>query len=299
MSMLENYPYPHGRLARFVEKIAAKKFGPEELSKDIVAQALHIPVEQLSENEWIEISEFAVNAGSQLIRSSVDKNIPISTRDEYEAVRADVKEFARGLIPFHDIFHAAETYRLTQGKSATAEFARVGIRERYTDPISAAAELYPVLFLIIPPNLDEPFPVLLSHSEGREAIADFLASSFDTDLAQVREMVETLKNTSQPVDLAGRKKEYEMLVEVIVIHNAMRKLEEVASDQSILSQAEVVAIHNAMQHAASDTSSYYYQFAVKIFSEKGIHPRVFLDEFLSCIRTKLTDISLENNPTRE
>lgn len=285
--MNESHPYPRGRVARFLERVAGNRFGPENLTKDVVAQALHIPPEQLSDEEWEEISEFAVNAGSTLIRSSLDKSEAYAATDEeYEVSRARVREIAKGLIPFHDIFHAAETYRLTHGKSASAEFAEADARARYTDPLSAAAELYPVLFLIIPPNLDEPFPVLLSHREGREAIAGFLSESFDTSLPGVQEMIDALGNFDQPTDPTARKKEYEMLVELIVISNAIKKLQEVTPEQVPLTADETKAIHEAMRQAAADPTSNYYQFAVKVFAETGHDhdPRLFLDEFLTCIR---------------
>jgi hypothetical protein len=292
--MKESFKYPQGRIARIVEREAGKKFGPENLTKDVVAQALHISPEQLSDEEWEEISEFAVNAGSALLRSSLGKSEgSISTEEEYKSERARVKESARGLIPFHDIFHAAETYRLTHGRSASAEFAEADTRARYTEPSSAAAELYPILFLIIPPNLDEPFPILLSHQEGREAIAGFLYESFEDPLPGVRKMIEVLETSDQSPDPDARKKEFETLVELIILSNAIKNLQEATPAQAPLTESEAKAIQEAIQRAAQYPTSHYYQFAQKVFAETNDHdPRLFIDEFLSCIRTGGESVAL-------
>lgn len=284
--MKEGFKYPQGRISRVVEREAGKQFGPENLTKEVVAQALYISPEQLSDEEWEEISEFAVNAGSALLRSSLGKSDTlIATEEEYKSERARVKEVAQGLIPFHDIFHAAETYRLTQGRSASAEFAEADARARYTAPSGAAAELYPILFLIIPPNLDEPFPILLSHREGRDAIAGFLHESFDDSLPRVKEMIEVLETSDQSLDPDARKKEYETLVELIILSNAIKKLQEATPAQVPLTESEAKAIQDAIQRAALDPTSLYYRFAQKVFAETTDHdPRLFIDEFLSCIR---------------
>ena len=292
--------YPSGRIAQIVEREAGKKFGPEKLTKELVAQALNIPPEQLTEGEWEEISEFAVNAGAALIRSSLSKDKATALTEEgLESIREKVKEIRDGLIPYHDIFHAAETYRLSKGVNATAEFAEQDLRSRYTDSNTAAAELYPVLFLIIPPQLNEPLPVLLSHTEGRALIAEFLSTSFDTSLPDVQTMIQTLETANQSEDPSVRKKEYERLVEVIVISNAIKRLQDTEPAQEELTKAEMTAIHEAIQRAAQDPGSHYHRFADKVFSTTnwGNEPRLFVDEFLSCIRQEGNDIALaEPNP---
>lgn len=294
--MKEGLQYPQGRIARIVEREAGKKFGPETLTKDLVASALNVPIEQLSEVEWEEISEFAVNAGAALIRSSLEKEeTGITTMEELESVRDKIKQIRDGMIPYHDIFHAAETYRLTNGASASAEFTETQKRERYVSPIVAAAELYPTLFLVSPPHLNQPVPVLLTSTDGRMRVARFLLTTLNTDLPEVSHAVDYFLTSEPPVEPPARKQEYEQLLELILTSNAKHRLKEMAPLEQPLTEEEITNIHQALEKEAEYESSHYGQFAQKVFADDwSKDPRLFLDEFLSCIRTEGAGIVLSS-----
>lgn len=265
--------YPRGRIAQTVEMQAAKDFGPEGITKNEVAHALNIKEDQISDDEWREISEFAVNAGAELIQSAVAQDIPavLKARD-VKQIQTRIERGKYEMIPSHDLFHAAETYHLTKGRSATARFAEVGKRERYTDPQAVRDELYPVLFLEIA-DTKMPLPVALSTPEGRKIIAGFITKAIPGDGSDSLRRV--LAEESQSPEI--RQRQYEAFVEYAVITNSQIKL-----DGQVTPEEE-----RAMRRAIKNPPEHYTRFATRVFNQEWKrNPRLFLDELLDCIRTK-------------
>lgn len=285
---MPSFEYPHGHIARAVEKKAGKEFGPKKLKKEMVASAFNLSPDEITDEEWEEISEFAVNAGSDLIRSAIRKDVQGAiSLGNIVSLQERIKNNEDGLFPIHDIFHAAETYRLTGGRSASANFIETDIRGRYTDPQAAAAELYPVLFLIVSPESKSPLPIFLTSAEGRKIVAQFLGDVLDSSAPAVQEMIRTLSTTPPPDLPSLRKKEYESLLEVIVVSNAEKRLRDMGPEVAPLSMQEKQAMREAMKRATEHPASHYQEFAEKVFSQDGLekNPRLFLDEFLASIRS--------------
>ena len=285
---MPSFEYPHGRIARLVEDTAGREFGPKRLGKERLAPTFNVSPDQITEEEWAEIYEFSVNAGSDLIRSAIKTDVPdaIASNDIYP-LQMRILANDDGLIPRHDIFHAAETYRLTKGASASAEFiTKTDKRSRYTDPGSAAAELYPVLFLVLDDS-GAPLPVLLSTIEGRKKIADSLAPRLDPGLSQTQELLKNLNERTAPELPSARQQEYELLLELIVISQAIKALQDMDPAVEPLTAQEQEAVHKAIQEASQIPDSHYKNFAEKVFSQTDFtsNPRLFLDEFLISIRS--------------
>jgi hypothetical protein len=264
---------PQGKIARTIESHAGTEFGPESLTKSDVARTLNLKTDQISEEEWSEISEFAVNAGADLMRAAIqlDSQDVFSLRDVDE-IQASIEDNQGGLRPFHDLFHAAETYRATRGRHAAARFAETDDRGRYADPQAAVAELYPVLFFASP-DMPKPLPVMFSTADDRKLLFEFFKTVAVTD-EQQKEMRDLLSN--YPSDPAERQRQYESFLECIVIFNAQKQVKDI-------SENEIAMIREAMKHP----SEHYRVFAARVFNEEWRgNQRLFLDELLDCIRTK-------------
>lgn len=273
------------RISQTLERQAGEKFGPKRLTKEILARTLNLDGDQITHEEWADISEFAVNAGASLIRTAIEKDVPdaVATGD-VEAIVDRIEKNKDNFLPQHDIFHAAETYKLTGGKRVSAEFLDTDVRGRYTNPDSAVAELYPILFLVLP-YLQAPLPVLLSSKEGRSQIAEVLPRLLDTDIPGVQEFIDKLDSSDFPQTPAERQQEYEELVQLILICNAISRLQ-VMDPPTPLTTPELIEIRMAFSAARENPAAHYKQFAEKVFSQTdwSAVPRLFLDELLDSIR---------------
>jgi|GEM_PF-5576962 hypothetical protein len=267
--------FPHGRIAQTVEMKAGKEFGPERLKKYDVARALNLQEDQISDGEWMEISEFAVNAGADLIRAAIqqDSKDIFSSRYVAEIQRSiEDEDNDVGLKPFHDIFHAAETYRATKGKHAAARFAETDDRSKYVDPQSAVAELYPVLFFASP-DMPKPLPVMFSTADDRKLVFELFKTVAVSD-EQLKEMEDLL--STYPSDPAERQRQYESFLECIVIFNAQKQVKDINRNEIAM-----------MREAMKSPPEHYRVFAARVFNEEWReNQRLFLDELLNCIRTR-------------
>lgn len=285
--MSEWYEYPHRAVGLTIQEKVSALFGPRHLFKEEITRALNLPKDGIKPDEWREISEFAVNAGADLFRSTLKKDMwaAVAIRDgaRINTIHSNVRDNRIGLFPDHDIFHAVETYRLTGGTSASAEFTKLDERSRLTSPTSAVAELYPVLFLSS--NWGKPLPVLIASQNGRRQIGQHIETEYAPSFPPARQMAKRLTNSppGRPID---RQREYENLVEVIVIGNAIRSLRMKHPSVARLSVVEQNAIHDAFKNARRNPPPHYKQFAEKVFAQTDFStvPRLFIDEFLACIR---------------
>ncbi len=283
--MSELPPSPHKHISQTLEKQAGERFGPAGLPKWKLAQTLNLQEDQISPEEWVEIYEFSVNAGSSLIRTAIKKDLPEAVASgNIQDLLVRIKMNKDNLLAKHDIFHAAETYRLTGGKDASAKFVKLDDRELYTSPESAVAELYPVLFLVLA-NLEEPLPVLLSSIEGRKQIYDVLTRLLDITNPDVYQALDRLYSDGSPASRAERQEEYENLVKLIVINDAKSFLRSFRANEPLLKEEED-AIQQAFKEFSQNPPKHYQQFAEKVFSQTDWEkePRLFLDELLTSIR---------------
>lgn len=283
--------FPRARIAQTVEEKAAKEFGPqrieggaiEGIEKSAIAHSLNLKEREVSPEEWEEIYEFSINAGAALIQSAASQEMgPRTGRGEMgqlevDLVREAVEKDTFGFLPYHDIFHAAATYRLTEGKEAAAQFAQVDPRERYIDPTVMRDELYPLLFFA-PKSVHAPLPVLLTSLSGRDMVADMITERnfFPEETVQaVRSLL--LPKEAQSMN---RRIQYESLVREILIGVAHRSLQDVR-------KREVAAMREGFAEVLAQPPEIYDQFARRVFNEEWrTNPRLFLEEFLTCIRTQ-------------
>ncbi len=270
-----------GKIAQMVEIHAGKEFGPEGLKKDEIARCLNIETNDLSNDEWIEISEFAVNAGAELIQTAIKTDLlDVLLLSDVKSIRNIHKRLEKNkdrLIPYHDIFHAAETYRLNKGSGASARFIEVSSRERYTDPEAIKDELYPLLFFAHP-SMEAPLPVLLYSLKGREILADFFKDAILLESA--RKEIQTVLFAENPLNHEGRQKQYEALIEAVIIGLAQDRLGDMTAE-------EVNAMRKDFKDAIKNPQTHYANFAARVFNEEWRdNPRLFLDELLECILTK-------------
>lgn len=272
-----NNKFPHGRIAQTVEGKAAEGFGPEQLTKSALADTLNIPESAISDREWADISEFAVNAGASLIQTMIAKDVPETpSGKDVRTLRKRVKSNEGDIFPIHDLFHAAETYRLTQGKEAAARFAEVDSRQRYIDPETFSAELYPVLFGAIPGK--GLIPVLLCSHEGRKVLKEF---SEKRGLPEAeRETIVRVLSDDRELNPEERQKQYEAILENLIIGNAQMKVTDLTPD-------EIDAARKNFEEILKNPPPHYASFAARVFREEWkSNPRLFFDELLECIRTK-------------
>jgi hypothetical protein len=281
--MIERYKSesPHTQIAQKIELQAGLEFGPEKLTKADVARALNLTESDISDEEWNDISEFAVNAGAVLFRAAVENDIPETpTRKDLKTLDKRIKKNKDNLLPYHDLFHAAETYRLTKGGRAAARFAEVSNRERYTDPHAAVGELYPLLFYAKPenPGMTAPLSVLLQSPEGRKVVEDFFMHWKLPEDATRR--IQHILTAAPQSTLEARQRDYESLIEVVILANTEDNIKD-------LTPAEAESIQKGFVEVRDNPPEHYARFARRVFNEEWkTNPRLFLDELLDCIRTK-------------
>lgn len=267
-----------GRVASVVEGRARMEFGPELLDKDEVACALNLPGEALTQEEWEEISEFALNAGAELLQAAVAHDPLPTTPKEEERFARQVHKNKYRMFPIHDLFHAAYEYRATGGEAVTPPFVEVSVRERYTNPSLIRSELWPALFLISQ-TMSAPLAVLLASPEGRQDLDTTFGEGGERP-NQVRQEITGLLERPVPATPEALRAEYERLVGLMVIANAVEKVPDIVA-------TEVLALREEAARAGEEPDPYYDQFAKRVFGgEWQENPRLFLDEFLVAIRTK-------------
>jgi hypothetical protein len=266
------------QIAQTIEIKAGKEFGPKKLTKSDVARALNIGEEDFSKKEWADISEFAVNAGTELIRTAVEKRLSENpTNTETKTIRKDIKGNRYNFIPYHDLFHAAETYRVQHSEKANAAFVEVDALDRYTDPKIIVAELYPLLFFA-PPVMSAPLPVLLCSSEGRADVTHFFTKEVGLPL-KIKENIKTLLSGPAPLTPEEREDEYKRLIEEAIVGNAVATL--------FLDPEETTELREGVERAFANPPQHYIDFASKVFNQEwSENPRLFLDELLAAIRTQ-------------
>ncbi len=282
-----------GRVAAAVEDYAGQTFaitsdasrverspletGPIPLVRNEVARALNLDAEQITDAEWAEIEEFSVHAGAELIARALEHEPLPQTEKEEEKFEQRLFANKQRMFPIHDLFHAAEAYRATHAEAVTTPFVEVPLRERYTDPRLIRSELWPVLFLIAKQG-NAPVSVLLSMPEGRAELSATFGEGGDRPNPVRREISELLANPP-PEDPDALQREYERLVGLMVIANAIDKLPDIV-------ESEVDALRAEAARVGEDRDPAYADFAMRVFSgEWRDNPRLFLDELLAAIRT--------------
>lgn len=271
---------PEGNVARVmrtIETLAGSEWGPEGLPRSEVARCLNLGESEISDEEWQDISEFAVNAGSNLLWGAVVQAhtaFPDLGQTE-KAPHSDNSGIA--LYPPHDLFHAAEAYRLSNAEHVYPMFLEGDPRKRYRNPELAIAELYPVLF-DAPAAIGVPYPVAFASAEGRKSVLEHLLQAEYADL--YADAFRSHLTEEYPDDPVLRRIWYEKFVEMLLLANAENAL-------GMLSKEEIQQFHATYAGMASQPEPRYEAFAERVFQEEWrTNPRLFLDEFLDCIRTK-------------
>ncbi len=266
---------PHGKIARFVED-AARDFGAENLTRSTIAHCLLLEADEISNDEWTEISEFALNAGTDVIRAMF-RHVHPEPIDKDSLARLEEPQRAEGLTygPAHDIFHAAEAYRLSNGKSAAPAFFSTDRRGRYINPTFGLSELYVELFET-PEWLGVPFPIALQFSVLRERIDTYFSQ---VDYSPERKAaIHTHLTSNIPTSTKEWIAFWETFIELIILGNAQVAF-------GTLLPSEEREYHEALLVERQHAPEYYLNFVTRVFDPKSnANPRLFLDEFLSCIR---------------
>lgn len=267
-----------GEIARHIED-AARDFGPEKLTRDDVARCLLLEANEISDDEWTEISEFAVNAGTDVVRAMF-KHVHPEPIDEDSLIRLEEPERAKGLgySPQHDVFHAAEAYRLSNGASAAPTFFSADRKGRYLQPKLAISELYVELFEA-PTWLGVPLPAALTTASIRKRVDGFFSA---VDYPEHRKIALHALLTEDPPRTTQEWIAYwEAFIEILVLGNAEIALDSVSTeDEFVFRKGYAEELQHPPQH--------YIDFVTRIFdAEFTTNHRLFLDEFLACIRVPI------------
>lgn len=269
-----------GFVARMVENEAEKYFGPDALTREAVANALALGPEKLSNEEWMEISEFAVNAGSDFYRHLV-KQIHPEPMDDRTWERLSDPNRGNGLVvaPIHDLFHAAEAYRLSNGKTAVPSFLDADPRKRYLDPHVFMSEIYVELFGTQGWSGTLPIGIEFQLASYRKLTAQAIMRQ-DLYPERRRKAVADLLMSDLPNDSEGARKQYEQYSLLLALGNAERALGSLTGEE----------VDHFTQECTKLTQSpplHYASFSERVFGgEWKQNRRLFLDEFLDCIRVK-------------
>lgn len=267
-----------GEIARHIED-AARDFGPEKLTRDDIARCLLLEANEISDAEWTEISEFAVNAGTDVVRAMF-KHVHPEPIDEDSLIRLEEPERAKGLgySPQHDVFHAAEAYRLSNGVSAAPTFFSADRKGRYLQPRLAISELYVELFEA-PTWLGVPLPVALRIDSLRKRVNGFYSA---IDYPEHRKAaIHTLLTDNIPQTTQGWIALWEAFIEILILGNAEVALGSVsAEDESAFRKGYAEELQHPPEH--------YIRFAARIFDKRfTVNNRLFLEELLACIRVPI------------
>lgn len=229
----------------------AEGFLPEELSREVLAPCFGLSPEQISDAELTEIQEFAINAGLEMAANRSPEN--------------SVGNF----IPFHDIFHAAERMRVSKGENATPDFITRDNIGRYMHPEVIRQEFYPPLFLP-------------STIEGMNLSQ--LVCNFTDNESIIKGIPYERKSAFEYIDFTRLtpQQRYETIIRAIIEDNGSEKL-------SNLERTDLMTqfLRNLERvFDSSERPAHYTEFAERVFSgEWQDNPRLFLDQFLSDIRT--------------
>jgi hypothetical protein len=281
MSSVERFgpKYPHGRIAHTIEMRAAKAFGSERFTKNGLARCLNLRGEDISDEDWTQISEFAFNAGAALAHDAAARHIPedFSPRD-VPAIRAKLQKLGTSLSPYHDLFHAAEMYSSSKGTEVNAQFTKADHRQLWTDPKTLIEEFYPTLFYVIPAT-EAPVPILITTLKGREKVAAFYEKHIGLPHADC-ERIRTILFERNPHNAEERQKQYEDLIEAAQIGWAKKNIKDITAEEG-------EAIHGTFKKFYANPSPHYERFAHRIFTEEWrTNRRLFLDELLKCINVR-------------
>ena len=234
----------------------ADGFFPESILKETLAPSFNLAPEDISDAELMEIQEFAVNAGTEMVRKARDAKSNVI------------------FIGYHDIFHAADMMRLTQGESPVSQFAITSRPDRYINPSIMRDEMYPLLFLET--NGRAPMPIELMTPDGRERMKKYVRQVFE---------VQSLPELDADIpenDVEALRHLYEIIVREALRVNGRRALRE-SESEDLQDQFEKDL---DQVFAGEERSAHYMEFSERIFSGAyKENPRLFLDQFLSDIRS--------------
>jgi hypothetical protein len=269
---------PEGRLACASEIVTGRYWGPEHMPESDIARTFNLEKSDISEEEWAEIYEFTVNAGATAHTTMIDTHRPQKIKPaKEEKLGWRIIENKDRFDPYHDIFHAAEVYRESQGKKAAVPIAEVSKRDRYLDPDLYRTELWPGLFYLVK-TTTAPLPVSLSSLEGRRQIQQELAPEGVKNPARAR--IRKILEGSPPEITEEAQLEYETMIGLFLLMNAVEKIKDVTVP-------EIQALVAEITESRGELSEYYMRFASRVFGKEWKeNPRLFLDEFLAAIRTK-------------
>jgi hypothetical protein len=266
-----------GKMARHVEG-TARFFSEEHLTRETFARCLLLEPAEISEEEWTEIYEFSLNAGTDIIRAMV-RYIHPEPIDEQSYARLEEPGRAKELYfsPRHDIFHAAEIYRLQGGVTSAPEFFSSDKHGRYLTPKFAVSELYVQLF-DAPEWLGVPLPVALQVDTLRKRVDEYLAKSNHSD--RHKSALHGLLGGTMPQTTDGWMTFWESFTLIVNLGNAAVALKDMTvEDEQIFTQGYEEELRRLPEH--------YIEFASRVFDVgPQTNRRLFLDEFLLCIRTK-------------
>lgn len=253
-------PELQARLAHERERMKeeAREFLPESINKETLASSFNLAPEDISDDEIREIQEFAVNAGMDMVRAA-------------EGVDNDVNFHG-----YHDIFHAADIMRKSQGASATPDFATSPRSERYTSGRIMTEELYPLLFFGITDT--QPLSIAIMTPEGRAELADALREKFGIDNIKGLEVLDAISEETPE----AFQHLYEEVVKDILIANGERALKE--AEREDLTERFVEDTEHLF--ARANWPEHYKELAARIFGgEWVVNKRLLLDQFLQDIRS--------------
>jgi len=282
---------PEGRIAQIIELRAGKGWGPETLSNDSLAGALNIDPSLVTDEEWADIYEFSVNAGAEAQQVMTNKRLPenITEKKETKLNKRTIDNKDR-FDPTHDIFHAAEMYYETHTAESAMPFTKVDKRERYLHPGLYRTELWPILFYSMP-GTKQPLAVKLATPEGRAELAEHFAAEIRIEKNPIRGHIRRLLEAPQPLEPGEAQREYQKLVELVLIANSADKTPDATED-------EVNGLADGIDATLENLPEHYDVFAKRVFSgEWKENPRLFLDEFLAAIRTQPVQEAAQNPDT--
>lgn len=237
-------------------KDTAYEFFPDYITKEVLAPNFNLAPKEISNKELVEMQEFSVNAGVEMAREA--------QRSKSEVI----------FIGHHDIFHAADMMRRTNGKSPLSEFVSTPRPERYINTDIMRDELYPLLFLAI--DGESPLSVEIMSEDGRQRVKEYLKNTFGL------EGLTSLDAQIDEGDADALQELYEEVVKQVLIVNGERVLKDIGQDELI----EKLVEDTEACFKEGNWSEYYTAFAKRVFGQEyKENPRLFLDQFLQDIRS--------------
>lgn len=232
----------------------AEDFYREKLTAEEIAASFGLSPEQISDEDLAEIQEFALNAGLEMVANRNPENT--------------ISDFAA----YHDIFHAAERMRVSKGHNATPKFITRDNAGSLIAPEVIIEEFYPALFFSADAFLD---------------IFDQNISQLIYDPRSAQDLFDVYKDSRrnlQGIDLTQFTplERYEVFLKLFIENDTIDELIELEREDLIPEFLENLdQVFNSPERPA-----HYTEFAQRVFDgEWQENPRLFLDQFLSDIRT--------------